>query len=407
MMRRLLLLLLVLVPVAALAQAEPVPQELILTVGETQLLNVDVQRLALGSAKVVSVSRPERGQLLLMGEAAGSTTLQLWLRDGSRQRLRVSVREQDLQPLLDQVQRLLEGTHNISAHVAGNHIVLEGLRVSEADQARAAQIAEGFAGVVLNFIGRLGWESMIQMQVRIIEVRRDKLQDLGVRWDGTAVGPVAGLQLGQAGGGPGATFAMASQLSSRLDLLAQQGMAETVAQPLLSCRSGGSARFVSGGEVPIPVVDGLGGTDVQYKEYGVILEVRPKADAGGGIYAEIEAELSQIDDAVRVQNFPGFIKRRSSTAVNVRAGETIVIAGLLARERSSSRQSVPGLGRLPLAGGLFGSKHRLERQTELLVLITPRLVAEGPIGPQQVDTNAQVERAEALSTQSVPADGVR
>jgi pilus assembly protein CpaC len=143
---------------------------------------------------------------------------------------------------------------------------------------------------------------------------------------------------------------------------------------MLSCRSGGTARFVSGGEVPIPVVDGLGSTDVQYKEYGVILEVRPKADAGGGIYAEIEAELSQIDDSVRVQNLPGFIKRRSSTAVNVRDGETIVIAGLLARERGVSKQSIPGLGRLPALGRLFSSQHKLSRQTELLVLITPHLL---------------------------------
>ncbi len=396
MMRRIVLLLMVLLSVSPVVLADPLPDELTLTVGETQLLVADVQRLALGSGRLLSVSRPERGQLLLLAESVGTTTVQLWLRDGSRHRVRVTIRDQDLQPRLEQVQRLLEGTRNITAHIAGSHVVLEGLRVSEADQLRAAQITEGFGGVVLNFIGRLGWEAMIQMEVRIIEVRRDKLRDLGLRWDATAQGPVAGLRLGQTPGAPAASFAMASQLATRLDLLAQQGMAETVAQPLLSCRSGGSARFVSGGEVPIPVVDGLGGTDVQYKEYGVILEVRPKADAGGSIYAEIEAELSQIDDAVRVQNFPGFIKRRSATAVNVRAGETIVIGGLLARERSNSRQSVPGLGRLPLAGGLFGSRHRLERQTELLVLITPRLVGEGPIGPAQVAPAEQVQRADAL-----------
>jgi len=184
------------------------------------------------------------------------------------------------------------------------------------------------------------------------------------------------VALGQAAGAPGASFAFASQIASRIDLLQRRGLAETVAEPMLSCRSGGVARFVSGGEVPIPVQDGLGSTDVQYKEYGVILEVRPKADAAGTIYAEVDAELSQIDDSVRVQSFPGFIKRRSATAVNLRAGETLVIAGLLARERGRDRQSVPGFGRLPLAGALFSTRHRLERQTELLVLITPRLVTD-------------------------------
>jgi pilus assembly protein CpaC len=353
--------------------AEPLPQELNLSVGETQLLSADVQRIAVGNGKLLSVSTPERGQLLLLAEAAGTTTLQLWLRDGQRQRIRVAIGELDLEWRLEQVRRLLDGTHNLSARIAGGHVVLEGEQVSDADLARAAAIADTHPGVVLNFVGKLAWEAMIQMDVRILEVRRDQVRDLGVRWDGTAAGPVLGLELGQVVGAPAATFAASSQLASRLDLLQRQGLAETVAAPMLSCRSGGVARFVSGGEVPIPVTDGLGATDVQYKEYGVILEVRPRADAGGAIYAEIDTELSQIDDSVRVQNFPGFIKRKTAAAVNLRDGETLVIAGLLARERGRDRQSIPGFGRLPLAGALFSSTHRLERQTELLVLITPHI----------------------------------
>lgn len=400
-----LLLLLGLSACLPVHAVEDLPESLSLTVGETHLLATDVQRLALGSGKVLSVSRPERGQLLLLAEAEGASTVQLWLRDGSRHRIRVTVSQYDLQPLLQQVRSLLLGTQNITAEVAGTRVVLQGLRVSEADQARAAQIAASFPGAVLNFVGSLGWEAMVQMQVRIVEVRRDKLDELGVRWDGSSTGPQLGAQLGQAPGAPAARFALASQLASRIDLLAQQGLASIVAQPLLSCRSGGSARFVSGGEVPIPVVDGLGGTDVQYKEYGVILEVRPRADASGAIYAEIEAELSQIDDAVRVQNFPGFIKRRSASAVNLRAGETLVIGGLLARERSSSRQSVPGLGRVPLAGALFGSRHQLDRQTELLVLITPQLVTAATGQPQQVDAADQVEHARALAQDSAAGQG--
>ena len=366
----------VLVAMAPAFGAEPLPQELSLSVGDTQLLYADVQRLAVGNGKLVSVSTPERGQLLVLAEGAGTTTLQLWLRDGRRQRIKVVVSELDLDLRLAQVNRLLEGTRNISARIAGNRIVLEGSRVSDADQSRAALITESYPGLVLDFIGKLGWEAMIQMDVRIVEVRRDQVRDLGLRWDTTVPGPTAGVALGQAAGAPAATFAFAGQIASRIDLLQRRGLAETVAEPMLSCRSGGVARFVSGGEVPIPVQDGLGSTDVQYKEYGVILEVRPRADAAGTIYAEVDAELSQIDDSVRVQSFPGFIKRRSATAVNLRAGETLVIAGLLARERGRDRQSIPGFGRLPLAGALFSTRHRLERQTELLVLITPRLVTE-------------------------------
>ena len=369
--------------------AEALPQELTLTVGDTQLLFADVQRMAVGNGRLLSVSTPERGQLLLLAEGAGTTTLQVWLRDGHRQRIRVVVSELDLDLRLEQVKRLLEGTHNISARIAGNRIVLEGFRVNDADQARANLIAESYPGLVLNFIGKLGWEAMIQMDVRIVEVRRDQVRDLGLRWDTALPGPTAGIALGQVAGAPAATFAFASQIAARIDVLQRQGLAETVAEPMLSCRSGGVARFVSGGEVPIPVLDGLGSADVQYKEYGVILEVRPKADASGTIYAEVDAELSQIDDSVRVQSFPGFIKRRSATAVNLRAGETLVIAGLLARERGHDRQSIPGFGRLPIAGALFSTRHRLARQTELLVLITPRLVTEA-------GQRDQVEAAERI-----------
>jgi pilus assembly protein CpaC len=165
--------------------------------------------------------------------------------------------------------------------------------------------------------------------------------------------------------------ALSTLLQSQIDVLQQKGMAFVVAEPTLSCRSGGVARFVSGGEVPIPVTDGLGATDVQYKEYGVILEVRPRTDRSGAIYADVDVELSQIDASVRAGDFPGFVKRRTSTAVNMQSGQTVAIAGLMARESSRDRQGLPVLSALPLAGSLFGSSRRQQRQTELLVLITP------------------------------------
>jgi pilus assembly protein CpaC len=171
--------------------------------------------------------------------------------------------------------------------------------------------------------------------------------------------------------------ALATVLQSRLDLLQQKGLAYTVAEPTLSCRSGGVARFVSGGEVPIPVTDGLGSTDVQYKEYGVILEVHPRADRSGAIYADIDIEMSQMDASVRVGDFPGFVKRRTSTAFNAQAGETIAIAGLVSRERSRDRSGLPGLSTIPGVGALFRSSRRLDRETELIVLITPRILDVG------------------------------
>jgi pilus assembly protein CpaC len=373
--------------------ADPaLPDEVSLAVGESLLLVADLRRAALGSGKVVSIATPERGQLLLFGEAAGRTTAQLWLRDGSRHVLQVTVTEQDLAGRLAQVRGLLAGTDNVSARINGGYVVLEGARASAEEQERAAEVAALFPGQVLNFVGRSGWESMVQMQVRLVEVRRDQLRQLGLSWDSDAAGPTVSIAAGGGAGAPAVRAAVATLLQSRLDLLQQRGLAYTVAEPMLSCRSGGMARFVSGGEIPIPVTDGLGSTDVQYKEYGVILEVRPRADRSGAIYADVDVEMSQMDASVRVGDFPGFVKRRTSTAFNAQAGETIAIAGLVSRERSRDRSGMPGISAIPGVGALFRSSRRLDRETELLVLITPRIL---DAGAQQ----ALVDRATGLDAE--------
>ncbi|MEO7774215.1 MAG: pilus assembly protein N-terminal domain-containing protein [Steroidobacteraceae bacterium] len=395
------------------------PTKLDLYVGDSRLLQARVQRLAIGNGKLISISTLDSGELLLLGEAAGTTTVQLWLKGGVRHKLTVQVTELDLEGRLEQIRTLLLGTRNITARVAGNRIALEGLQVSDSDRERAVAIAASFPGVVLNFIGKQGWETMIQMDVRIVELRNTSARDLGIRWDSAINGPSAGLiadlktnpyfrvrPADDAVPGGIGTVALPGRVSpaaaylgwttaieSRIDLLEQQGMAEIVAEPTLSCRSGGEARFVSGGEIPIPVVDGRGSTNVEYKEYGIILNVRPRADGSGAIYAEVEAEISQIDDSIRVQSYPGFLKRKSTASVNMHAGETIVIAGLTARSSSNERQYVPGLGKVPAVGGLFGSRKRRQQHSELIVLITPRTVQAGVPGPE----DASAEQADKVS----------
>lgn len=392
----LLLLLLCMSPTRA-GQAPPLPAEVSLAVGETLLLMADVRRAALGSGRVVSFATPERGQLLLFGEAPGETTAELWLADGTRHHLRILVRGQDLGMRLAEVQELLAGVDGVTARISGRYVVLEGARAGAADRDRAAGIAALYPGEVLDFVGEVDWESMVQMQVRVVEVRRDQLEKLGLRWDAEAAGPVVGASAGGGNGGLSLRASLLSELTSRIDLLQQQGLAYTLAEPVLSCRSGDSARFVSGGEIPIPVTDGLGATDVQYKEYGLILQIRPHAGRDGTIHAEIDLELSQIDPSVRIGDYPGFIKRQTSTAFNVADGETMAIAGLLMRESGRDRAAVPGLGAIPVAGALFRSKRRQQRETELLVLISPRRFEAGvPASPPPHDQQSLIERAQQI-----------
>ncbi len=385
----------------AAVAAEPLPAQIEMFVGDSRVLPVTVQRAAVGNGKVLSVTTPMRGELLLLAEGAGVSTLQLWLPEGDTRRIKVIVSELDLAQRLEQVERLLDGTSHIHARIAGGRIVLEGEGASDAERQRATHVAEAFPGVVFDFVGRVGWEPMIEVDVRIVEVRQDQLHELGLRWDDSLNGPSVGAVLGEATGAsglppgisaPAAYFTLATSIGSRINLLERRGLARVLAEPRLTCRSGSVARFVAGGEIPLPVSDGLGATDVQYKEYGIILEVRPRADATGSILAEVTAELSQIDEAVRVQNFPGFLKRTTSTSVNLKAGETLVLAGLMTTETSRDRRGIPGLSRLPLAGGAFRNKQQRERQTELLILLRPRTVDRALAG----DADASDEQHRAI-----------
>lgn len=380
------------------ASAQQLPQEITLAVGESRVLEIEVRRAALGTGKVVSLAMPQRGQLLLFGEAAGRTTAQLWLADGSLHLLRITVTADALEDELKQVEGLLNSASSVKARIVGSHILLEGEHVSAADRQLAEQVTSMFPARVVSLLGADTWESMVQMDVRLVEIRRDQVRQLGLRWPAQVAGPQISVSGGGGEGGLAVHAAVSTSLQSQIDLLQQKGMAFVVAEPTLSCRSGGTARFVSGGEVPIPVTDGLGATDVQYKEYGVILEVRPRTDRSGAIYADVDVELSQLDASIRAGDFPGFVKRRTSTAVNMQSGQTVAIAGLVARELSRDRQGLPVLSALPLAGGLFGSSRRQQRQTELLVLITPhRFDPATGVSAESVRDQAQlIDRAQQL-----------
>lgn len=117
----------------------------------------------------------------------------------------------------------------------------------------------------------------------------------------------------------------------------------------------------------------------------MILDVRPVADASGAVFARVETELSQVDNSQRVLGVPAFLKRRSATDINLRDGETLVIAGLTSQQRSLDDQGIPGLSRIPVGGRLFGTRGRRSESAELVIFLTPRIVqatrAQDPLPP--------------------------
>lgn len=391
--------------VAALAQptalAEPPERAAPTTlyVGEAHVIDApDVRRIAVGNGRVLQATALDDRQVLVLPEAPGQSTLVLWGRTGPQRTYVFNVLPADTARLLAEVRAMLGDARRVSARVVGDKVLVEGAEVSEEVSARIAEISRRYPQVV-NLLPRVGQERMIAMDVKFIEIRRELLENIGVKWSPTAQGPTfqvigdlhrsAALRPGGAAEGSGlqiapriAPFAtslsLASSLTSMLNLLVQSGDAVILAEPRLSCRSGGSARFVAGGELPIPVAGALGTASVGFKEYGIKFDVSPVASDSGLIAAKIATEISSINFEVAVRQVPGLTKRRAETDVNLRENETLVIAGLLTEEGARNMDRVAGASELPVLGGLFRSRQFRDRQTELVVFVTPRFVEGSP-----------------------------
>ena len=386
-------------PRVALAQMQPstgaTPAPISLYVGQAHVLNErDVRRIAVGNGKVIQATALDDRQLLVLPEAPGQSTLMVWGKSGPERTYVFNVMAADTARLLTEVQAMLGTVHGVTARVIGDKVLVEGSEIGEEQSARIAEIARRYPQV-MNLVPRIGMERMIAMDVKFVEVRRELLEDLGVKWAGSAQGPsfqVIGdafrskaLQPGGAAQGTqlevrpriwpfAGSLSIASSLASRLNFLVQQGDAVILAEPRLSCRSGGSARFVAGGELPIPITGALGTASVAFKEYGIKFDVSPQASESGVIAAKIATEISAINFEIAVKDVPGLTKRRAETEVNLRDSETLVIAGLLTDESARNMDRVAGASELPVLGPLFRSRQFRDRQTELVVFITPRFV---------------------------------
>jgi pilus assembly protein CpaC len=371
-------------------------QSLTLSVGQAHVLNEShVKRIAVGNGKILQATALDEKQILVIPEAPGQSTLHLWNKQGGEKVIVINVVPSDANRLLSEVSGMLgEGT-GVSTRIVGDKVVLEGTQLSEATSLKVQEIAKRYPSIV-NLVSKFGNERMIAIDVRMVEIRRDAMQNIGVKWAGQSQGPSFGIvgdlnrsdrlrPNGAAAGVTGAAvqpyvspfgtaISLVSNITSMLNFMVQSGDAVILAEPRLSARSGGEARFIAGGELPIPVSTGLGQTSVSFKEYGVKFDIKPTASENGMISARIATEISALNFDVMIKDIPGLSKRRAETDVNLRENETLIIAGLVTDDMSRHVDKVPALGDVPILGKLFRSKQFREQQTELIVMITPRFV---------------------------------
>ncbi len=272
------------------------------------------------------------------------------------------------------------GVTTVRAISIGDTIFLEGQVHAQEEHDRALSIASSLVDNPRDLIHIGPAEHlMVHMNAKIVEINNASLKNLGINWQDT----IEGFVQFDAATGSGKEFTwtsdMGTRISSTLNILMQKGKARLLANPQLVARSGEEAQFLVGGEIPIRVVNN-NVADVIFKEFGIILMIKPEVRTDGSILAQITAEVSSIDEATSAEEIPGFRSRKITTSINVQEGETIILGGLMNREESKQVQKFPLLGHIPLLGEFFKNRNLQNARAELLIFVTPHLISpESPM----------------------------
>lgn len=378
--------------------------EIDMFVGETRVFPAPgVARIAVGNGQIMNAASLDDKEVIVFANAVGTSSLFIWNEDGKYQRVKINIVPGDTSRFAREIAAFIAGIPHARASVIGDKVIVEGEELSDRDLGKIEELAKRYPQIV-NFTNPDGWEKMVLMDVKVAEFPTNVLKEIGLKWGPTGGAAIGGVwapivhgndayQINLATGtsnpapitavGGGNSMPLHTGvnilsvvnmgLNAQLALLAQEGKASILAQPQLSARSGTAAHFLAGGEFPY-TVSTINGTTVNFKPYGVALDIEPTVSNNGNIRAKITSEVSNIDTSVSTVAGPALSKRMTQTEFNVRDGETLVLAGLLKRSDSTSIDKVPLLGDLPVIGALFRSRRFQNDETELVVFVTPHIV---------------------------------
>lgn len=381
---------------AARADAPVVPDAITMYAGQALVQNAPgpLTRVAVGDGKLMEVKVVGTREMVLIANQPGDTSLQLWMRNGERRSVSVHIGTGNNSQAAEMIGKLLASSEHIKSESIAGQVVLTGSNLTPEETAHIAAIKKLYPQVLdFTSANAVQMRPVVMMKVRIMEFDKKKLDELGIKWDSVIDGPAGGLThnwitnpyFGVVREGsifegkpilPGTQsfLGIATSITSQINLMMQTGDAWELAAPQLAARSGGTADFLVGGEVPIPIRQAFGEVTVDYKPYGIKLHIAPVVNSSGDIATDIQTEISKIDPTVNVLGYPGFLTRRAETQMNVHVGDTIVISGLVDSNASKTFDKVPGLGDIPVLGALFRSRNFQRNRTDLVMFITPTIV---------------------------------
>jgi pilus assembly protein CpaC len=358
-------------------------------VNKSQVLKMDraFSRAMVGNPEIADVMPLSSNSVYVLGRASGSTNLALYDRAGGLIAVVDVVVGPDVVSLKRQISESFAG-EPVRVSTSQDTVVLEGQVSSPVAAERIVALAETYAkDKVLNLMS-VGSPQQVLLEVRVSEMSRGTVKQLGlssVSWNGGNVSRPADLQSGPFVGVIRNLFG--TSLDIEFEALERQGLVRTLANPNLVALSGETANFLAGGEFPIPTgVDLQGRVTIEFKSFGVALAFTPTVLADGLINIRVAPEVSSIDRDVSVEldgfNIPGLKVRRALTSLELRDGQSFAMAGLIQSDFSDTVRAIPVLGKIPIIGALFRSTSFNKAETELVIVVTPRLVR--PVRPDQI-----------------------
>lgn len=364
------------------------------TVGVNQsiIMNIyDVERIAIANPEIADVVVVSRSEVLLVGKVPGSTTLHVWSNTG-RETYQVEVGTND-SSIAATINNLL-GLPGVKVSKVNKTVMLEGTVNDQYQKTRAEKVAGAFGEKVVNLL-EITNPRQVKIEAKVVEVSKSKLDNLGIKWGNNPNNPGV-FTLGQSSTNTIANqqkvfgwFGTYSDLNGQLDALVQNGYANILSQPNVITVSGEKAHILVGGEIPIPVAFTNGTITVEWKEYGIKLEIAPEVNAEGLIASKIKAEVSSLDytnakTMVDIGNnyiIPALKTRRAETVITLASGQTMAIGGLIASEDTKTVSKLPGLSEIPVLGRFFTSNSVSKDKKEIIVILTPTLVDSANYAP--------------------------
>ena len=390
------------------------PQTLTVVVGKSLVLRSPkpLKRASLANSDIADTLVLSPTQLYLNAKVIGATNLTLWGRDGKVFAVYDVVIQPNITRLKTQIHELFPEEKGIQIRASQEHITLSGSASGPEIITQVVGLANTYAPKkVMNFL-QVDGVQQVMLEVKVAEMARGVLKRLGVNFihlasdanqfgllddltsfdndDGTItqlLGTSIDLALGFNFGEDVLLLALAA--------LKQHNLTKILAEPTLVAISGQEASFLAGGEFPVPVPQSFGVTTILFKEFGVSLKFNPTVLSGGNILLKISPEVSELDfsNGVNFEGFtiPALLTRKVETIIELKDGQSFAIAGLLQENIREAIAKYPLLGDIPILGALFRSTSFQKNETELIIIVTPRLVKPLDMKKQTMPTDAYLE----------------